>query len=283
MTGGYSQDRIITRTGRFWQTATDDYWRVGSAVMDVVAVRALVDEQLRRPDGAQVGAVVRALTHAGNWINHSALTADTADAAIAEQVAFFAERGEPFEWKHYGHDTPADLPDRLLAAGFVPEPAESLLVAEVAAIPPVPLVDGLRLEPVTDKDGFAAIGGLQEAVWGAGRDHSAALAREHADDPSIVDFFRVLDGDVTVCAAWIRYHGGTPFASLWGGSTLPAWRRRGIYRALVAHRAALAAARGYRYLQVDASDDSRPILQRLGFTPLTTTTPYIWTPPMAAR
>ena len=29
----------------------------------------------------------------------------------------------------------------------------------------------------------------------------------------------------------------------------------------------------------DASDDSRPILERLGFVPVTATTPYIWSPP----
>ena len=46
---------------------------------------------------------------------------------------------------------------------------------------------------------------------------------------------------------------------LWGGGTLPAWRGRGIYRALVAYRAGLAASRGYRYLTVDASADSEPI------------------------
>jgi hypothetical protein len=33
-----------------------------------------------------------------------------------------------------------------------------------------------------------------------------------------------------------------------------------------------------RFLQVDASDNSRPILQRLGFVALTTTTPYVWSP-----
>ena len=70
-------------------------------------------------------------------------------------------------------------------------------------------------------------------------------------------------------------HDGTEFASLWGGGTVPAWRGRGVFRALVAHRAALAAARGCRYLQVDASDDSRPILQRLGFVQLAVTTPFV--------
>jgi GNAT superfamily N-acetyltransferase len=76
-----------------------------------------------------------------------------------------------------------------------------------------------------------------------------------------------------VCAAWIRFERSTDFATLWGGATLPEWRRRGIYRATVAYRATLAGGRGFRYLETDASDDSRPILERLGFTAVTTTTP----------
>jgi hypothetical protein len=46
----------------------------------------------------------------------------------------------------------------------------------------------------------------------------------------------------------------------------------------VSYRAALAAARGYRYLQVDASPESRPILERIGFSCLAMTTPYVWSP-----
>ena len=50
---------------------------------------------------------------------------------------------------------------------------------------------------------------------------------------------------------------------------------QGIYRALVARRAQLAVERGHRILQVDASDDSRPILERLGLCVVGGTTPYI--------
>jgi hypothetical protein len=49
------------------------------------------------------------------------------------------------------------------------------------------------------------------------------------------------------------------------------------YRSTVAHRANLAAARGFRYLETDASSDSRPILERFGFTSVTTA-PYVWSP-----
>jgi GNAT superfamily N-acetyltransferase len=82
-------------------------------------------------------------------------------------------------------------------------------------------------------------------------------------------------GETPVAAGRVVFHSGTEFASLWGGGTLTAWRGRGVFRSLVAHRAALAAVRGFRYLQVDASADSRPILERLGFVELATTTPFM--------
>lgn len=249
--------------------------------MNASEVRDLVDDQLRRRSGEQAGRVVR---NDRFGVEYSALTAEDADAAIAEQIAYFRGVGRRFEWKHYGHDTPADLPARLLAAGLVPEPPEALMVAEIGplrqALGDARLPAGVSLVPVDDPAGFDAIVGLHQAVWGRdygdmGRD----LADEQAADPDAIRIFRAVDGGRTVCAAWVRFHAGTDFASLWGGSTLPEWRRRGIYRALVAHRAALAAERGFRYLQVDASDDSRPILGRLGFVVLTTTTPYVWSPP----
>jgi len=86
-------------------------------------------------------------------------------------------------------------------------------------------------------------------------------------------------GDQPVGAARVGFTPGTDFAGLWGGGTIPAWRGRGIFRALVGYRAGLAAARGYRYLQVDALPASRRILRRLGFQPVAVTTPYVWTPP----
>ena len=66
-------------------------------------------------------------------------------------------------------------------------------------------------------------------------------------------------------------------AGLWGGSTLAAYRGRGIYRALVSRRARIAIERGYSTLQVDASDDSRPILERLGLHVVGRTVPYVTT------
>jgi len=56
--------------------------------------------------------------------------------------------------------------------------------------------------------------------------------------------------------------------------TLPAFRGRGLYRATVAERARIAST-AIAGLYVDALPTSRPILERLGFVRLTTTTPYV--------
>jgi GNAT superfamily N-acetyltransferase len=82
-----------------------------------------------------------------------------------------------------------------------------------------------------------------------------------------------------VAGGRVELHPGTDFASLWGGCTAEAWRGRGLFRAVVAHRAAFAATHGARYLQLDASPQSRPILERVGFVKLAETTPFAMAQP----
>jgi GNAT superfamily N-acetyltransferase len=197
-------------------------------------------------------------------------------------VTVFAERGEHFEWKLHGHDRPKDLSQRLRAAGCVPEETETIVIAPVAEIAgEVRLPEGVSLREVTSRDEFLRVAALEKAVWGEyGQEHWLVdmLESERAVDPGALTVVLAEAGPTVVCAAWIRFERGTEFATLWGGATLPEWRRRGIYRAIVAYRGRLAAERGFRYLETDASDDSRPILERLGFTAVTTTTPYVWSP-----
>ncbi|MFD9793661.1 GNAT family N-acetyltransferase [Streptomyces sp. NPDC059070] len=257
---------------------------------EAAEVRALFDRQMRRdapPDGPgarmeRVGAVVR---HCGpdpawNGVLWSDLDASDADREIAEQVRYFTAAGRPFEWKHYAHDTPGDLEERLRAAGFTAEPAEALMVARAAdQTAEVALPEGVELVRVTDEAGIGLLAAVHTAAFGT---DSSLLARrlelQLAEAPeTLVAVLAMADG-VPVSAARIDFVPGTDFAGLWGGGTAEAWRGKGIYRALVSYRARVAVERGYRFLMVDAMDDSRPILQRLGFTRLSTTTPYVYEP-----
>jgi GNAT superfamily N-acetyltransferase len=202
------------------------------------------------------------------------------DELIARCVGSYAERGEQFEWKVFGHDLPVDLTDRLAAAGFVPEERETVVIAEVAAVAGEPVVpEGVALREVVSREDLDRIARFEESIWEDERLWLAdMLESERALDPDALTILVAEAAGEVVCAGWVRFGAGTDFASLWGGGTAPAWRGRGIYRATVAYRASLALERGFRFLRVDASDDSRPILERLGFVPVTTTTPFIWSP-----
>lgn len=214
------------------------------------------------------------------------------DALIAEHRDYFAARGEPMEWKTRAHDLPADLPDRLIAAGFVPEEPETVLAASVYVLlgegdrPGLAgnaLPEGVGIRRISELADFQLIADLQAAVWGTDQSSLAReLFNEAAAAPDDVLVFVAEADGVVVSSARLELVPGTDFAGLWGGSTREGWRGRGIYRALVDIRARAAAARGVKYLQVDASADSAPILARLGFETLTATTPYIWSPPKSA-
>jgi ribosomal protein S18 acetylase RimI-like enzyme len=257
---------------------------------------AAFEEQIRNDEGPpswhaeRVGPVLRAVTPQDSAFGggvfatqFAGLSDEAIDRVIREQVDFFTARGREWEWKTYAHDYPADLTDRLRSAGLEPEEAEALVVGELATVLVATdggaLPDDVEIREAREED-FAGISELRFAVWGSpGEAHTAELKLEKQEAPDSILIYVAAVADLVVCAAWVRFHQGTDFASLWGGSTREEWRGRGIYRALVRKRAQEALSRGYRLVQVDASDDSRPILERLGMTVVSSTTPYVGKPP----
>jgi len=128
-----------------------------------------------------------------------------ANAVIAAQISRFAELTRPWEWKHYSYDQPFDLSDRLLAAGFTPEPAEALLVAEIAHLTlDVPPPSGVELLGVVDRQDVEALVLVHDEVFGGdnsfvGRSLLAGLARQPSTAAAVVavdripaDEFRIL-------------------------------------------------------------------------------------------
>jgi hypothetical protein len=266
---------------------------VGWAAMTIENdLLAAYDAQLRRwvpdrwPLGLEYemqGSVLRVTGQHRGFIETArdiGVESEALDALIEHNRDFFSARGEAVEWKTRAHDLPTDLPDRLLAAGFVPEDTETVVIGETARMAEkLALPEGIVLRRVDQRSDFDRIAEMQTEVWGEDFGWLADdLEGRVASAPDEIVVLVAEDDGRVVSAAWLVLKPGTEFACLWGGSTLSGWRGRGIYRALVARRARFAQDLGIRYLQVDASEESKPILQRLGFMAVTTTTPYVWTP-----
>jgi GNAT superfamily N-acetyltransferase len=258
------------------------WWNVA---VDRTAVLAAFDDQMRRNPAPEPGSgiereerVTRVISGGDGWsgVLWADLTEADADAVIGAQLSRFTGWARTWEWKYYSYDQPADLPGRLQTAGFRPDPAETLLVADIGDLnldvsPPA----GVELVPVTDAQAAAAVVRVHDEVFGG--DHAAigaAIMTALDSQPRPVEAVVAVAGGGAVSAGRVEFPEGSDFAGLWGGGTVPQWRGRGVFRSLVAYRARLARERGYRYVHVDASAESRPILQRLGFTELGETTPF---------
>ena len=213
------------------------------------------------------------------------VTGTALDDLIEKLIAHYRDETgvASFEWKTRGHDAPSDLADHLVAHGFVAEERETVMVGEAAGLAvDVPLPDGVVVRRAGVDGGLAddasRASDLQGRVFGGSSGPSVerlvADLQAHADRLTL--WLAETSGQV-VSAGRLSIVPGTQFAGLWGGASDPAWRGRGIYRALTAARARHALAHGVRYLHSDSTDMSRPILERNGLRPVTTTTPYIWT------
>lgn len=215
--------------------------------------------------------------HVVTW---SCLCDHDADEAIAGEIEHHRRLGVGFEWKLYAHDKPPDLLRRLDSRGFQIGPREAVLVYDLSA------PDEWTRQPTDAKvvrvesiDQIEVYRRIAEAVFKKEYALTAsqladAIARGSTQHRGYIAYC----GEHPVSIGRLYTHPQSAFGGLYGGATLPAFRGRGFYRALVAARARDAVALGARYLMVDALPTSRPVLERLGFRWLSDTWPCEWRP-----
>lgn len=212
------------------------------------------------------------------FISYTRLDAATVEPAIDEQVRFFGASGSDFEWKVYDYDTPPDLRQRLVERGFVCDEPEAIMALPLDQAPPAllaPLTHDIRL--LEDPDQLDDVLAVQRDVWQ--REH-AGLAGHLRDTmiqhPELLSVYAGYDQGRPVASGWLYCNTRSPFASLWGGSTLKSYRGQGFYTALLAARVQEAVRRGAQYLTIDASPMSQPIVAGFGFLDLATACACVW-------
>ncbi len=228
---------------------------------------------------------VRLVTFAGGrgFITYADLAG--ADAAtirrwVGGALGYFRDQPEitRVEWKTRGHDVAPGLHDSLLEHGFVPGEPESIMIGEARLLAvDVPLPDGVTLRRVTSETDVRAMCLMDSQVFGDGHHEEttrALLDRLARDDG--MELWVAEAGGQIITAGRLEPVADSQFAGLWGGATVPQWRRRGVYRALTAARARSALDLGKTLLHSDSTEFSRPILERSGLIKVSTTTPYEW-------
>lgn len=247
--------------------------------MQASDILRLYDAEVRARPRAMPGLAIEpidgvlALTGLFNFVCCWDFAAEDAGRIVRGLAARFADSAAGLTWDVYDHDRPAGLGDRLAAAGFAMEHRSTLLVMDLKAAMPATPAD-VEVRRVNDHAALVDFVRVSAEAFGKDADwqFDAYAGQLDSDQDILVNAY--VDGEAAGSSR-LEMAAGYRFGGLFGGAVSPRFRGRGLYRAMVAARAAEARARGAEYLSTGAQETSRPILERLGFTPLTRITRWV--------
>jgi GNAT superfamily N-acetyltransferase len=234
--------------------------------------------------------VVRAIGLESSWngIVYSRFSRSETETIVNAEIQYFTQLNRDFEWKVYSHDEPPDLLSQLRNRAFRIGEEESLMFRDLRQLPPTlmaPPPEGVTVIPVRNEQSIADFLSLESAIWS----REPSMTREH--------LLATLSDPLPRSLGFVAYSDRKPigfgrvtasphsqFSGLWGGSVLPDFRGRGVYRALLSARIQhVLQYDSIRYLRVDALPTSRPILEKYGFKVVASTWPAEWSPAPVKR
>lgn len=239
-------------------------------VLDAAAVRAAAARWVWVPvDATEVTADEYRLSHYTDYSSVQWSRTTRPVAGLLEEVLDHVRAaGRPtLRWWVDERTEPTDTEQQLATLGLTLTERLEVLALPVGTELPVPV--DVTVAEVRDRAGVELASRLQRGVFAQSPDTEAHLAEQTR--------LAALPDDERLSRCYVAYVDGEPAAAggstvdgdalrFWDGSVLPAYRGRGAYRALVAHRLREARATTAEFALVKAVDDtSAPILKRLGF------------------
>ncbi|OJT22429.1 hypothetical protein BO221_21855 [Archangium sp. Cb G35] len=199
-----------------------------------------------------------------NEVAYSALDEKEADAVIDETLEQYRRLGLRFRWTVGPDCRPADLAERLERRGL--RRNETLGMIRGTSVPAIP-------------DGDITVEQVDEHTV---EEYSRTMAEGWEMDPGPITAFNrlILNHPGRRHELFLARYRGMPAGTsglvtfersvyLLGGVVLPAFRGRGLYRALVTARLGYAARRGIPVATVHSrASTSGPLLERFGFETL---------------
>ncbi|MDX6593054.1 MAG: hypothetical protein QOJ13_2250 [Gaiellales bacterium] len=190
---------------------------------------------------------------------------DAVDEVIAEVHNLLEQRGRrACTWEVGSSARPHDLPERLLDRGLAWDEPDPLQIGMVLDEAPPAVPQDIEVRAVETLDDFATSERITYQCFGMETPTQSDVDKGFAryDPRSSRRYLASVDGqDASSATATFTAHG----VVLNAGSTLPQFRGRGLYRALVRARWDDAVAAGTPVLVTQAGSMSLPILKRIGF------------------
>jgi hypothetical protein len=229
---------------------------------------------------AGVRGRVTPLSHPlANLVGLARLGADDADATISRVKERFASERKAFGWVTGPSTTPADLAERLEAAGIHHEEAlAGMALTDLAT--PMRSNETVRVREVTP-DEASRESAMMARAYGMPEDVATLFVRLLAAGGPIRSrgYLAYLDDERPVAWSYLVYVPESEVVLLGGAATVAEARGHGIYTTLVKRRLDDARADGRTAAIIQAvRGTSAPICARLGFRELCSLDVFGWAP-----
>lgn len=207
-----------------------------------------------------------------NEVSRSVLADGEADAVIDATLTEYRALGVRYRWRLDNTSRPLDLGARLERRGLINSPGVGVARTTAGPLPPPPA--GVTVEEI-DAGSIDLFSQVMAAGWDVPVAQVAGYHRLTLADPARRQRYllaRVGDEPAATSTMFVLEQS----VMLQGGVVLPAFRRRGLYAAMVHARLAIAAALGRPLAICHArGDTSAPILAALGFATVASFHTYV--------
>jgi GNAT superfamily N-acetyltransferase len=212
-----------------------------------------------------------------NFVSFTFANESKLHQVIHQELEYFRPLDQPFTWKVYDHDLLPSLKDELLEHGFAPdEDPAAVMVLDVKHAPSIsPRPGAADIRRIDTPEGLKDVIYVLDKVWGGQHAWVNDRLGSHLQIPGYLSVYAAYVEDQPASIAWTYFPYGQ-FATLFAGSTIPEYRRQGLYTSLLETRLDEIRERGYRYAIVEAGAMSKPIVAKHGFQQLTTVYDYEW-------
>jgi len=203
-----------------------------------------------------------------NFVCRARLTSDNAKDAVRQARTFFRSVRRPFSWWVGPVDQPPELGDLLIASGLERAENELAMAADLTTLHVDTFVQpGLEIKRVHTSVQLRDFARINAANWTPPdrlvlRFYELAESTLLANQSAIWLYVGYLNG-IPVATAELTVGGGV--VGLYNITTLKAFRRRGIGRALTLQPLLDAQMQGHQVAILQAAKDGIGIYKRIGF------------------
>jgi hypothetical protein len=203
-----------------------------------------------------------------NYVLFSQLEETEMDAVIHEQIAFFSQMAQPFNWKIFEHDNAAFLEERLQAYGYerVDDDYDVIMVLDLEDVPErllLPVAKDVR-QLIQPEQIWDVVNVLAEAY---GEDFSWLHQRMGPiiEMPGYLNLFAGYEDGKPVACGWAYCYPKIEFAALFGETILKEYRGNGWFSSILASEVQRAKALGRRYVTTGVEPECQGMLEKFGF------------------